>query len=192
MSTKNTTLAVRGSAPDTPRALGALRASRLASLGALLVTLGFAACTAGEDSPSGGTYTIQFPSTAAAVATDTVQLLVFDVPAGPQERASFCNSLIQGRKRKDPQKPTQQNAPVNICEMQQGRKPVTLPYGEKAVLAVAQRNAVDFMIGCAIQTFGAGDAPLPIVLGLIDVANQVPDTSCLSVGDFCALKCPAQ
>lgn len=149
-------------------------------------------CSAGEKDPSAGTYTVKFPSTAAAVATDTVQLLVFDLPRLPSERAGFCQTLIQARKRKDPQKPMTSNAPVNICEMLQGRKPITIQYGEKAVLAVAQRRAVDFLIGCTIQTFGDGNAPLPIDLGLIDVGIPVPDTTCTSVTDFCTQKCPAQ
>jgi hypothetical protein len=154
---------------------------------ALLIT----SCSS-DDGPSSGTYTIQFPSTAAAVATDTVQLLIFDPPKTAADRAGFCQSLIQARKRKDPQKPTVSNQPVNICEMLQGRKPITVDYGEKAVLAVAQRRAMDFMIGCTIQTFGNGNAPLPIDMSLIDVSVPVPDTTCTSVTDFCTQKCPAQ
>ena len=108
--------------------------------------------------------------------------------------------LIQARTRRDPQRPVLFNAPVNICELLGGRKPITLPYGERAVLAVAQRRAlgpnVDFLLGCGIQTFGAGDAPLPISLGLVDVANAVPEpppgtATCTSVGDYCAGKCLA-
>lgn len=148
------------------------------------------ACTAPSSGPSTGTYSVSFPSTAAAVATDTVQLLVFDVPTGI-DREDFCLSLVQGRKRKDVQKPVLQNAPVNICEMLGGRKPITIPYGEKAVLAVAQRKAEDFLSGCVIQTFGDGDAPLDIDVALVDVTNSVPDTTCASVGDFCTGKCPA-
>lgn len=168
------------------------RARTLLAATVVLAAVVATACSAGEDGPSAGTYTIQFPSTAAAVATDTVQLLVFDLPKSPGERAGFCQTLIQARKRKDPQKPATQNAPVNICEMLQGRKPITIEYGEKAVLAVAQRRAVDFMIGCTIQTFGDGNAALPIDLSLIDVGNPVPETTCTSVTDFCTMKCPAQ
>lgn len=150
------------------------------------------ACSAGEESPSLGTYTIQFPSTAAAVATDTVQLLLFDLPKTQSDRTAFCATLIQARKRKDLQKPALLNQSVNICEMSQGRRPITIPYGERAVLAIAQRRGIDFMVGCAIQTFGQGDAPLPIAMSLVDVGNAVPDTTCSTVSDFCTLKCPAQ
>ena len=170
------------------RGRGRAMVAALAFACAIVVT----SCSASNDTPSPGTYTVQFPSTAAAVATDTVQLLVFETPKTPAERTGFCQTLIQARKRKDPQKPALTNAPVNICEMLQGRKPITLAYGEKAILAVAQRRAVDFLIGCTIETLGDGPAPLPIELGLIDVGNPVPDTTCTTVGDFCAMKCPAQ
>jgi hypothetical protein len=149
------------------------------------------ACTAPASGPSNGTYTVAFPSTAAAVATDTVQLLVFDVPSAPAERNDFCLTLIQSRKRQDPQKPVLTNTPVNICEMLGGRKPITLTYGEKAILAVAKRKSADFLIGCAIQTFGDGDALLDIPLALVDVGISVPDTTCATVGDFCGQRCPA-
>ncbi len=156
-----------------------------------VVALALVACTAASKGPSTGSYQVTFPSTAAAVATDTVQLLVFELPADPGARTDFCLTLIQGRKRLDPQKPILSNTPVNICEMLGGRKPITIPYGEKAVLAVAKRKMNDFLIGCSIQTFGEGDAPLDIDLALVDVGVTVPDTPCATVGDFCTQKCPA-
>ena len=53
------------------------------------------------------------------------------------------------------------------------------------MLAVAKRKTNDFLIGCSIQTFGDGDAPLDIDLALVDVGVSVPDTPCATVGDFC-------
>ena len=160
-------------------------------LGTLLVGSILLACSASEEAPSPGTYTLQFPSTAAAVATDTVQLLFFDVLPTQAERSVQCATIIQARKRKDPQKPAFQNTSVNICELSQGKKPVTIPYGEHVVFAIAVRSNTDFMVGCNIQTFGKGDAPLPIAMSLVDVGNPVPDTTCGSVTDFCQSKCPA-
>jgi hypothetical protein len=150
------------------------------------------ACSPGEEPASPGTYTIQFPSTAAAVATDTVQLLFYDLPKSQAERTALCAVLIQTRKSGELPKPAFQNQPVNICEMSQGRRPVTVQYGERAVFAIAQRRGADFMFGCSIQTFGEGDAPLPISMALVDVTNAVPETTCATVSDFCTLKCPAQ
>lgn len=151
-----------------------------------------AACSAGEGDPSTGTYTIVFPSTAAAVATDTVRILLFDPPATPADRDAYCATLIQSRKLNDNLKFTLQTPDVNICEMLAGKKPIEVPYGEHAALAVAQRMGVDFMIGCTIQSFGDGDAPLPIAVELVDVSNPVPPTTCSTVSDFCSTACPAQ
>lgn len=162
--------------------------ARVARLLPALLAASVVACTAGEEAPSPGTYTIEFPSTAAAVATDTVRLLVFEAPP-EAERDGFCATLIRARKRRDQLRPLSSNQPVNICEMLFGRKPVTIGYGDKAVLAIAQRKGEDFMIGCNIQTVGDGDLPLPITMSLFDVGTPVPDTQCVSVGEFCAARC---
>ncbi|MBX3197029.1 MAG: hypothetical protein KF894_02630 [Labilithrix sp.] len=155
----------------------------------------FAACSAGEADPSTGTYTVQFPSTAAAVATDFVQVLAFEVKS-PDERAGLCQELITARLTTPGSlTPSVPAAPAaNICEMRAGRKPVTVPYGEHALLAIAQRKdrqdqLRDFMIGCAIMTLGDGDAPLPIPVRLVSVNAPVPTTTCGSVGEYCDGRC---
>jgi hypothetical protein len=155
-----------------------------------------ASCTAGEAEPSKGVYTVQFPSTAAAVATDFVQILVFDVKS-PADRANLCEDLIAAHIA-DPSSLTPSVNPpspaANICEMHAGKKPVTVPYGEHAVLAIAQRKdrqdqLRDLMIGCAIMTVGEGDAPLPIPVRLVSVSQPIPPTNCASVGEYCDGKC---
>jgi hypothetical protein len=153
---------------------------------------GIVACSAGEASPTSGIVTMQFPSTQAAVATDFVQLFVFDV--GPDQAASICLDKIQARKRQEPLDASLTPPPWNICELLAGRRPATLPYGEKAVLAVAQRKdkndqLQDFMIGCAVQTLGDGDAPIPVRLSLVNVGTPVPETNCATVGDYCGSRC---
>jgi hypothetical protein len=148
-----------------------------------------AACTAGEESPTQGTYTVQFPSTAAAVATDFVQIFVFDV--APKDRPFICQNLVASRKRKDPLKPIVTGPQLNVCEMLKGAKPITVPYGEHAVLAVALRNQDDFMTGCVLQTFGDGQPLLSIPVALVGVDVGVPATTCASVGDRCNTTCKA-
>ncbi|MDF2692242.1 MAG: hypothetical protein K0S65_625 [Labilithrix sp.] len=164
----------------------------------LLVASGFSAmlgCTSGEADPSKGSYTVQFPSTAAAVATDFVQVLVFDMKAD-DDRSSFCQELITARLTTPGSlTPSLPPAPAaNICEMRAGRKPVTVPYGEHALLAIAQKKdrqdqLKDFLIGCAVMTLGEGDAPLPIPVRLVSVNAPVPSTTCGSVGEYCDGQC---
>jgi hypothetical protein len=165
---------------------------RLACAAAVALVAGLVACTSGEAEPSGGTYTVKFPSTAAAVATDFVVVLVFDI-VDPKSRETRCQDLVAARKKGDSLRPDfpAQQPPPNICELLNGKRPLTLPYGEKALLAIAQRKnsndqVADFMIGCTIATIGDGDAPVPIELSLVDVAQPVPATTCGSVGEWCA------
>ena len=68
-----------------------------AALATVLASIALPACTAGEGDPSTGKVTLAFPSTQAAVGTDFVQLLVFDIT--PAERASICLDKITARKR---------------------------------------------------------------------------------------------
>lgn len=156
-----------------------------------LLSLVLLGCTSGEASPSQGSYTIKFPSTAAAVATDYVQIFVYDFT--PDQRPFACADIVAARKRKDNSaKPVVSGPQTNVCELLNGTKPITVPYGEKAVLAVGLRDTQDFLIGCVIQTFGDGNAPLAIPLELVDLGVDVPETTCTSVGDRCNKVCTAQ
>ena len=167
------------------------RAILLPLLGAIVAVFG-SACTAGEASPTAGVVSMQFPSTQAAVATDFVQLFVFDIT--PEQRETICLDKIGARKRQEPLNASLTPPPWNICELLAGRRPATIPYGEKAILAVAQRKdrndqLQDFMIGCSVQTLGEGDAPLPVRLALLNVGTPVPETNCATVGDYCGSRC---
>lgn len=153
------------------------------------VGLALVACTAGEAPPSTGAYSVQFPSTAAAVATDRIQILVYDVE--PARRQTLCQDLVAGRKRKDNGRPVVTNPAVNTCEMFYGKRTITVPYGEKALLAIGIRKDQDFLYGCVIGTFGEGDSPVVIPVALADIANGVPDTQCTTVDDFCQKRCAA-
>jgi len=160
-----------------------------------LALLALVACTSGEASPSQGTYTLQFPSTAAAVATDYVQVFAYDFP--PDQRSFACADLIAARARGDNStQPIFTGPKVNVCELLNGAKPITVPYGEHAVLAIGTRVSMtetdDFLVGCTIQTFGDGNAPLPIDLALVDIfKNPVPASTCTSVSDRCNQNCKA-
>lgn len=158
----------------------------------VLGLLGVVACSASESAPTTGVVSMQFPSTQAAVATDFVQLFVFDIK--PEEASSVCLDKVGARKRQEPLNASLTPPPWNICELLAGRRPATIPYGEKAILAVAQRKdkndqLQDFMVGCAVQTLGDGDAPIPVRLALIDVGTPVPETNCATVGDYCGSRC---
>lgn len=148
-----------------------------------------AACSAGEGAPSSGSYNIQFPSTAAAIATDGVQVLVYDVDA--RSRAKACDDLLAARKRRDSTRPVVVNASANTCELFYGKRPIEVPYGDKALLAIASRKGEDFLLGCVVGTFAEGSAPVSIRLDLVDASQPVPDSQCATVADFCQRRCTA-
>jgi hypothetical protein len=114
----------------------------------------------------------------------------------PDDRPRLCEDLIVARiTSPDTLEPSVPPAPAaNICEMRAGKREIPVPYGEHALLAIAQKKdgqdvLKDFMIGCAIMTIGQGDTPLPIPVRLVSVNKGVPATTCGSVGEYCDSKC---
>jgi hypothetical protein len=160
---------------------------------AVAIALGiacFGACSSKEaTAPSGGSYTITFPSTAAAVATDTVEVLVFDVAdAGP---ADICPTLMSARRSNQSLPAALVDAtPTSPCDLAAGRGAVTVSYGVRAVLAIAKKGTSDYLLGCAIQNIGEGSTQVPVQLALATTALTVPPTTCASLSDHCANKCP--
>lgn len=152
------------------------------------VALVVGACSS-ESPPSRGNIGVVFPSTAAAVATDYLQFFVFDGPSSEAQRPTLCQDLIQARKKGDTPSPTQESSLIHVCEALEGAVPVTVPYGEHAVLVVGLRNGKDFLVGCTLQTYGQGDAVLPIALSLIDASSSLPSKTCPTLSDFCSEAC---
>lgn len=162
---------------------------RVRRAGAFAATFAFVvACVGPPEAPSSGAYTLEFPSTAAAVATNTVQLFVFE-NLDPATKGNFCAEVISRQRRSEPLQASLRGPPVDICSLLEGQGAVTLPYGEVAILAVGERFGKDFLYGCTVQTIGKGDAPVPIALSLASVANPVPPTSCANLGDVCRHAC---
>lgn len=145
------------------------------------------ACSS-ESPPSKGNIGVVFPSTAAAVATDYLQFFIFDPPASA-DRATVCQDLIQARKKGDYPSPAAQSPLIHVCEALEGVVPVTVPYGEHAVLVIGLRNSKDFLVGCTLQTYGEGDAVLPIALSLIDASSSLPSKTCPTLSAFCSETC---
>ena len=161
---------------------------RLAALPFVLLALAGVVGCGGSGDPSSGSYIVTFPSTAAAVATDSVVVLVFEVP-GPQ-LGTFCQDVVRKRRNKeDLPHPLAESAPVSPCDLNAGRAPLTVSYGTRAVLAVGTRAGADFLIGCAIQKVEEGSAPVPVDVTLVNQIVTVPQTTCTKLQDHCSGKC---
>jgi hypothetical protein len=159
----------------------------IASLALLFATS--VACSSKQAAgPSSGSYTITFPSTAAAVAAESVQVLVFDASDAGTDQV--CPELVLARRSNQALPTTIAEAkPVSPCSMQGGAGQITISYGARAVLAVAQMGGADFLIGCAVQNVGEGSTQVPVQLALASTTVTVPVTQCASLTDHCAHKC---
>ena len=146
------------------------------------------ACSAASD-PSRIEYDVTFPSTAAAVAADGVEIHVFDA-AKPDVAGDVCASLIVRRR-------TGQDLPAALvarsdltpCALRAGQGALAVSYGSRAFLVVAQRARQDFLIGCAYVELSATTAPVEIPLALFATTIAVPTTTCPSLSDHCAGGC---
>ncbi len=145
-----------------------------------------AAC--GEGAPSKGSYSLVFPSVAAAVAADSVRVLVFDAPA--DKHATLCADLLQLQKTRGLPKALVEGAPTRVCDAQSGTgAELAVGYGDRAFLAVASRQGADFLVGCAIENVGAGDAPAKVFLAPASTKVIVPPTTCTTLSDACSGRC---
>ncbi len=186
MST-NALLTRTKAAPRGPRTT-AIRAAAAA----LLVATGVSACGDKAGDPTTGTYTVEFPSVAAAVASDTLQILVFDVSS--DKRVTLCGELLQRRRNREALPARLVEGPATrVCDARTGKGSITVGYGDRAFLAVTVRDGQDFLLGCAIQNVGDGDAPAKIYLALasarVTVSGDKPPTACTSLSEFCDGRC---
>ncbi len=149
-------------------------------------------CTSAK--PANGTYTIGFPSTAAAVAVDSVQVLVFNLTA-----PDLCQTLVQDRRTQMPLPgtPVAQTSPQSPCALLSGGSALPIDtFGDFAFLAVAQAGGQDFLVGCAAQTMSATNTNVVIPLELVSNTTVVPTneagfwaTSCMTLAQKCANQC---
>lgn len=164
---------------------------------ALLPLLLVAACSAGTNQhpspPVNETYRVTFPSNAAAVAAETLQVFVFDAAAAGTDCASL---LLKRKSGSDLGTPLATTDSLLMCDVFSGEavdggtKGVlpTLTFGSRAFLAVTQRTGKDFFIGCATTNVAADSPPIDLTLGPANATVTVPATSC-TLQTKCAHTC---
>jgi hypothetical protein len=151
---------------------------------AIALALAVAACGDGDDAAPVA-YVLDFPSTAAAVAADSVKIYVFS----PQD--NDCATLIQAR-RADSLLPASlgETRAISPCDLlSAGGGDVTVGVGDVVLLGVAQRQGEDFLIGCTSRHLDAATRELTLSLTPVDNTVAVPATACLALSDKCAGRC---
>jgi hypothetical protein len=140
----------------------------------------------GSGSPVGGSFTVDFPTVADAVATSTVQVFVY-----PYSAPDSCQTLVEARRttQASPSGSRAETQPTSPCSLSGGSGSLSLPFGEYSFLAVAQSSGTDLLLGCAAQTLSDTNSVVTIPLTLASETVSVPATSCTTLSAFCAMQC---
>jgi hypothetical protein len=179
---------------------------RTPSKGCTLAALAaLAACFGGckEDvtqvpaAPTPAHYQVSFPSTAAAVGADTVQVMVFDATKAD---ASCLTLVTKVKSNADLPK-----APIRLAETELvplctllaspadgGAAPgrlADISYGRRSFLASTKRGTAEYFIGCVEATVSSRDFTVEIPVLPVNETTLPPATACATVGDKCAGTC---
>lgn len=174
-------------------ALDARRAAVRRAALALAISASSLSCGSGGDTAP-GTFTVDFPSTAAAIAAlklkAGVQVFVYPTSvtgAGDAAAAGACQSLVeQSRTNNLTATPIASSAVLTACDLMAGKGSLPVAYGSYAFLAVAQTApGQDFLVGCAEQTISSTNTVVTIPLTLASSAQTVPSTTCTSLSQAC-------
>ena len=151
------------------------------------------ACGSGGDTAS-GTFTVDFPSTAAAIAvvksTPGVQVFAFSTTAfggGEGGASASCEMLVEeSRNNNLTVSPVASSSIVSPCDLMGGKGSLQIGYGSYAFLAVAQSApSQDFLIGCAEQTISSSNTVVSIAMTLAASTEPVPATTCTTLSQAC-------
>jgi len=147
-----------------------------------------AACAKEEEaSPPEIAIQIDFQSTAAAVATDSVKIYVFD-------GLISCNDLIRLRQTEQPLPPRRAETPsLTPCQLQNNQlNTVELDLDKDyTMLAVGQIGGQDFFAGCTQQPAYGDTKAVDITVALLDDRKSLKDPpQCAKLSDKCSGACP--
>jgi hypothetical protein len=159
---------------------------RRAKVGLFLLLV--AAGCGGTEEPKESRVNIVFPSTKAAVASDTVQMLVYEATD-----PNACLDLVQRRRtNQDPSRRviTGMRTPITTCDfLARGVPSLSLGYGRRAFFVLVQRDESDFLIGCTLQGVGDEEQTIDVALTPVNSGVSVPDTTCGQLSAKCAGSC---
>ena len=157
---------------------------------AAMALLGLAT-TAGACSSSttaSGTYTVAFQSLDEAVAADSLKVMVFD--ASTLDAQEACVHLMALRASNQDLPPAMTEVSSTSCALRNGGGSFTAPFGNIAVLVLAQTKGqtTDVARGCATQRFSADLTSITVEVSLVP-GTQVTPTTCVSLSQHCGGGC---
>jgi len=146
---------------------------------------GLALSACGSGTPVGGSFAVDFPTLADAVASDTVQIFAYPYPM------STCEAVVESFRTNSapPANFTAETQPTSPCSLGGAANTLSVPFGEYAFLAVTVNGGKSFLVGCAAQTISDTNSVVDIPLTLASESVSVPTTSCTTFSAFCAKSC---
>jgi hypothetical protein len=160
----------------------------VASFAALVAALVAVGCSAKDAAVAPTTVTLTFPSLAAAVASDTVQIQVFDED-GVTDLSGACEDLVA-------EVGSSQSLPANLvdssttaCDLAGGNVPFTVGVGSRAFLVTASSGGTVILIGCSAEKVEGGQLLVPVDLVPLTDAVVLPATTCTTLSAHCSGGC---
>ncbi len=160
----------------------------------LISVLATAACGSGGDTAT-GTFTVDFPSTEAAIAvvkgTPGVQVFAYSTTvlgSGSGAAANSCEMLVEQSRINTLMGATAvaTSALLSPCDLMSGKGSLAIAYGSYAFLAVAQSSpGTDLLVGCAEQTISSSNTVVVIPMTIASSTNAIPPTTCTSLSQAC-------
>jgi hypothetical protein len=169
-----------------------MKYARIQTFRALLVTctgLSAPLLTQCAPDPTPASYRIDFKTVEAAIATDFVEVLVYNA-TGIENK--ICTDIVsskrEGKELTPPQfRSTKSHTP---CELWANvTQPMDVSFGSKAFVAIAKRQGTELLIGCKTAAVGPGKAVAVIPMDMFVEGDPLPETKCTRLSDYCGGAC---
>ena len=146
-------------------------------------------CSAKDAPAAPTTYGLTFPSTAAAVAADEVDIQVFAIPS--LTTSDVCEDLVTKVASGQALPATlADTTPIATCSLLEGSSgSINVSVGPRAFLATATHAGATLLVGCAVENVTGGQLLVPIDLALVSDTVPVPTTTCTTLSAHCKQKC---
>lgn len=141
----------------------------------------------GEAQAPPAAFVVNFPSVAAAVATDSLEVQLF-----PLTEPELCQSLLEKRASGQTLPPRDAEIrSVTPCELAAGasKARIELANGSRAALVTATREGELFLVGCGVLVLERDLTPRAVSLTLASPTVSVPPTTCTQLSQRCDGRC---
>ncbi|MBX3200003.1 MAG: hypothetical protein KF894_17840 [Labilithrix sp.] len=161
---------------------------RRRALAVALAGLGALATSCAKEQEASVQLEVVFPSTAMAIASDDVKLIVYEDP----EPGGCQRIYLKHITNQTDLPPVVLEPPaIPVCNLAFGRPAaIVLPLGKHSILAIASRGADDLLVGCSDVAVSAEGGVAVVNLALPGATPVPPQTTCASLRDYCDDRCP--